>query len=325
MAEFSSIVQKNGDSRIFLWADGKWFYYDQMQKPIGSGAMGTVYVGYSVDSGTKVAIKRVNDRYADEMSIRNRARLEASLSFRHPNMIEMIGLCEYPNKRGPIFMLSNYVSGQNIDKYIKNYYGYVENKEEFIALKICKVLDALEYLHYKGVVHRDIKPSNIMIDNNTGEPKLMDLGVAKLFNSKTLATGLVGTPQYASPEQIDRTDDDEALTPAADIYALGVTFYELLTGVNPFDSEIESEVLSNNLKKKLPKNKLISRKMMSVLRKATEKDKKKRYQTAKDFKCAINDALNSNRSMIDRIFDNDIYIAIVFLSFVVLVIVLIFK
>lgn len=324
MADFLPIVQKAGDPRIYLWADGKWFYYDQMQQPIGSGAMGTVYVGYSMDGRTKVAIKRVNDRFADEMSIRNRARLEASLSFRHPNMIEMIGICEYPNKKGPIFMLSNYVSGKNIDKYLNEYHGYLDNKEEFVALKICKILDALEYLHYKGVIHRDIKPSNIMIDNNTGEPKLMDLGIAKLSNTKASSTGLVGTPQYAAPEQINRTEDDDSLTPATDVYALGVTFYELLTGINPFDSEIDSEILSNNLNKKLPKSKLISRRMMKVLRKATEKNRDKRFQTAKEFRCAIESVINSNRSFWDKIFDNDICIAGIFLLFIVVALIIIF-
>lgn len=324
MAEFSPIIQKAGDPRIYLWADGRWFYYDSMQKPIGSGAMGTVYVGYSMDGRTKVAIKRVNDRFANEMSIRNRARLEASLSFRHPNMIEMIGICEYPSKRGPVFMLSNFVSGYNIDKYIKEYPNYIQNKEEFIALKICKILDALEYLHYKGVIHRDIKPSNIMIDNNTGEPKLMDLGIAKLSNTKASSTGLVGTPQYAAPEQINRTEDDDSLTAATDVYALGVTFYELLTGINPFDSEIDSEIISNNLNKKLPKSKLISRKMMKVLRKATEKSHRKRYQTAKEFRCAIENVLASNRSFLDKFFDNDICIAGVFLVSIVIALLIIF-
>lgn len=324
MAEFSPIVQKEGDPRIYLWADGKWFYYNPMQAPIGSGAMGTVYIGYSMDGRTKVAIKRVNDRFADEMSIRNRARLEASLSFRHPNMIEMIGLCEYPSKRGPIFMLSNFVSGYNIDKYIKDYPNYIQNKEEFVALKMCKVLDALEYLHYKGVIHRDIKPSNIMIDNNTGEPKLMDLGIAKLSNSKASSTGLVGTPQYAAPEQINRTENDDSLTPATDIYALGVTCYELLTGVNPFDSEIDSEILTNNLNKKLPKSKFVSRKMMKVLRKATEKKQENRFQTANEFKLAIEKVLDSDNSILDKIFDNDFYLVGVFLVFIVVVLILIF-
>lgn len=324
MATFSPIVQKYGDSRIYLWADGKWYYYDTMQEPIGGGAMGIVYAGYSIDGRTKVAVKRVNDRYADEMSIRTRARLEASLSFRHPNMIEMIGVCEYPSKRGPIFMLSNFVSGSNIDKYLNENSNYIQNKERFVASKMCKILDALEYLHYKGVIHRDIKPSNIMVDCNTDEPKLMDLGIAKLSNTKASSTGLVGTPQYAAPEQINRTEDDDTLTPATDIYALGVTFYELLTGTNPFDSEIESEILSNNLSKKLPKNKLVSRKMMKVLRKATEKNHKNRYQTAKEFKYAIEQALNSNRSIVDKIFDNDFYIAGVFLVILAITLIIIF-
>ena len=301
MAVFSPIVQRPGDPNIYLWADGRWFYYDTTYKPIGGGAMGTVYIGSSMAGRTKVAIKKVNDRYADQMSVRNRARLEASLAFRHPNMIEMLGICEYPNRQGSIFMLSNYVSGYNIDKYIK-YKGNIPNKEEFVAKKICKILDALDYLHYRGVIHRDIKPSNIMIDEKTEEPKLMDLGIAKIFNTKASTVGFVGTPQYAAPEQINRTEDDDLLTPLVDIYALGVTFYELLVGFNPFDSDVEAEVLSNALMTNLPNNKLISRKMMKVLRKATEKDYKCRFQSANEFKQAIEDALESKHGFIHKVF-----------------------
>ncbi|MBQ8760332.1 MAG: serine/threonine protein kinase [Bacteroidales bacterium] len=319
-ANFSPIVQRPGDPRIYLWADGRWFYYDTLQQPIGGGSMGTVYVGYSMDGRTKVAVKRVNDRYANQMSVRNRAHLEASLSFRHPNMIEMIGICEYPNRQGPIFMLSNFVSGCNIDDYIKTYNIPETNREEFISEKICKILDALEYLHYKGIIHRDIKPSNIMIDMNTDEPKLMDLGIAKMLNTKASTFGFVGTPQYAAPEQINRTEDDDTLTPAADIYALGVTFYELLSGTNPFDSEIQSNVIENALKMNLPKNRLISRKMMKVLRKATEKDYERRFQSAGEFKNAIESVLESGT----KTSNNIIFIAAISLVFVIIMLLLMF-
>ncbi|MCR5036694.1 MAG: serine/threonine protein kinase [Bacteroidales bacterium] len=294
----AQILQKKGDPRYYLWADGRWYFYNSMDKPLGSGAMGTVYVGYSMDGKHKVAIKRVKDKYSDVESIRKRAKLEASLAFRHPNLVEMLGVCEYPDHKGPIFILSNYVDGLTLDKHIKVHLEGNPNREMIIAREICNVLDALSYLHSRGVVHRDIKPSNIMIEEGK-MARLMDLGIAKMNNSDGhTSSGFVGTPQYAAPEQILRKEDEDStlnsnreINATTDIYALGVTFYELLTGVNPFDSEIDSEILDNSLKKKLPKNKMISKKLMKVLWKATEKEQNKRYQTAAEFKTEIENAL----------------------------------
>lgn len=306
----SQIMQKKGDPRIYLWADGKWFFYDSSEKPLGSGAMGTVYIGYSIDGKQKIAVKRVKDRFTDVMSIRNRAKLEASLAFRHPNLVEMLGVCEYPDHIGPIFILSNYVNGYTLDKHIKIHLEGNPNREEIIAREICNVLDALSYLHSRNIVHRDIKPSNIMIEEGK-MAKLMDLGIAKMSNSDGhTSTGFVGTPQYAAPEQILRTEEDDTIINATtDIYALGITFYELLTGFNPFDSEIESEIYENNLKKKLPQNKQISKKLMRVLLKATEKDQNKRYQTAAEFKSAIEDVYKLQTGE-NSLFDNKILVGI---------------
>lgn len=291
--EFSSIVQRPGDPRIYLWADGRWYFYDSSQNPLGGGAMGTVYVGYSTDGRQKIVVKRVKDRYADQKPIRDRAMLEASLAFRHPNLVEMIGACEFPNHIGPIFILSNFVDGCNIDKHVKQYLESNPDRETIISREICNVLDALEYLHLRGIIHRDIKPSNIMIENGKAA-KLIDLGIAKLdgnSNGRT-SSGFVGTPCYAAPEQLLRTEDNDTVIDATtDIYALGVTFYELLAGYNPFDSENETDIMKNNLEMELPNNKRISKRMMKVIRKATNKKQSKRFQTASEFKTAIMDAL----------------------------------
>lgn len=294
--EFSKIVQKHGDPNIYLWADRKWYFYNQLQEPLGGGAMGTVYVGYSCDGRQKIVVKRVVDRYANQKAIRDRAMLEASLAFRHPNLIEMIGACEYPNHVGPIFILSNFVEGINIDKHVKQNLEFNPDRETIISRWMCNVLDALEYLHSHGVFHRDIKPSNIMIENGKAA-KLIDLGIAKLDGELGghTSSGFVGTPCYAAPEQILRKEDnDTVINATTDIYALGVTFYELLAGYNPFDSEIDNEIIKNCLKMKLPKNKRISRQIMRVIRRATEKEQSKRYQTAAEFKTAIMDALKAS-------------------------------
>lgn len=123
--------------------------------------------------------------------------------------------------------------------------------------------------------------------------KLMDLGIARMNGGNRYSSyGFIGTPQYAAPEQILRETTRSEINASTDLYALGITFYELLTGVNPMKSKIESETLSNQVTKKLPYNKLVPRRLFKVIQKATEKDPSKRYQTASEFKNAIHDAIS---------------------------------
>lgn len=291
----SQVLQREGDPYIYLYANQQWYCYNPNDEPLGSGAMGTVYLGFSCSTNQRVAVKRVKDQYANNKMIRERARQEASMTFNHPNLVQMLGLCEYEPDRGPIFILSGYVGGITLEKHVKEQLCNlpIEEKVEKISLDICNVLDALQYLHSKGVVHRDIKPSNIMLENGN-TVKLMDLGIARMNGgNKYSSFGFIGTPQYAAPEQILRDKANMELTGRTDIYALGVTFYELLTGVNPFSCEIEAEILSRQVTKPLPYNELIPKKLFKVIRKATEKDQNKRYATATDFKDAIIEAIKN--------------------------------
>jgi serine/threonine-protein kinase len=270
---------------------GEWYCYDPNVPPLGSGAMGTVYLGYRCKDGMKMAIKRVKDSFANNPMIRERAKQEASLAFRHHNLVEMIGYCEYSPEEGPIFLISKFVSGQDIDKYVKeNITG--PDRVEKICSAMYQVLDALEYVHSRGVIHRDIKPSNIMVEQDSNI-RLMDLGIARMNGgNKFSAYGFIGTPQYAAPEQIlrDRTGAVQ-INAATDIYALGITFYELLTGTNPYDCDTEVDTLTKQMRETLPMSEYVPRRLMSVLLKATEKEQSKRYQSAADFKVAIKEAM----------------------------------
>lgn len=113
------VYQQEGDSRIFLQVSGHWYYYDSNSIPLGKGAMGTVYLGFSCDSNQRIAVKRVKDIYANNKMIRERAKLEASLSFSHPNLVQMIGLCEYNSDTGPIFILSGYIAGITLETHVR--------------------------------------------------------------------------------------------------------------------------------------------------------------------------------------------------------------
>ena len=294
---YQQVVQKEGDPRIYLNVMGQWYYYDPNSTPLGDGAMGTVYLGFSCNSNQRIAVKRVKDVYANNKMIRERAKQEASLSFSHPNLVQMIGLCEVAPNYGPIFILSGYVAGITLDAHVKEQLNLLpqEDRIEKISNELCKVLDALQYLHSRGVVHRDVKPSNIMIENGS-VVKLMDLGIARLNGgNKYSSYGFIGTPQYAAPEQILRDSDKTEINAQTDIYALGVTYYELLTGKNPFKTDVEAEMLSRQIKMKLPHDKKIPRSIFNVILKATEKMPAKRYKSASEFKFAILDALQRSK------------------------------
>lgn len=294
---YQQVVQREGDPRIYLNVRGQWYYYDPNSAPLGDGAMGTVYLGFSCNSNQRIAVKRVKDVYANNKMIRERAKQEASLSFSHPNLVQMIGLCEVAPNYGPIFILSGYVAGITLDAHVKEQLNLLpqEDRIEKISNELCKVLDALQYLHSRGVVHRDVKPSNIMIENGS-VVKLMDLGIARLNGgNKYSSYGFIGTPQYAAPEQILRDSDNTEINAQTDIYALGVTYYELLTGKNPFKTDVEAEMLSRQIKMKLPYDKKIPRSIFNVILKATEKAPAKRYKSASEFKFAILDALQRSK------------------------------
>ena len=297
-----TVVQRKNDPYLYLYVMGEWYCYNPMEPPLGSGAMGDVYRGYRCKNGAMIAVKRVKDCYANNKMIRDRARQEASLAFRHPNLVEMIGYCEYAPNEGPIFILSHFVQGDNIDKYVKSF-GDSPARVEKICNAICSVLDALDYVHSRGVIHRDIKPSNIMIENGSNV-RLMDLGIARMNGGNKFSSfGFIGTPEYSAPEQMLREQGGTTvqINATTDIYELGITFYELLTGENPMACATEAETLTKQMKEPLPSNPKIPRKLMHVLWKATEKEQAKRYQTALDFKRAIQDALLPEPPLSERV------------------------
>lgn len=296
-----TVYQRPGDPYIYLYVMGEWYCYDPSSTPLGSGAMGTVYLGYCVKDGTPMAIKRVIDTYANNPMIRARAKQEASLAFRHPNLIEMIGYCEYAPNEGPIFLISKYVKGENIDKYLESM-ADTPSRIDKVCNAVCQVLNALEYIHSRGVVHRDIKPSNIMIEEGYNV-RLMDLGIARMNDGNSFSKfGFIGTPQYSAPEQILREKTGMVqINASTDIYALGITFYELLTGRNPFNSEVETDVLTRQLRETLPTDKSIPKRLMQVIWKATEKEQSQRFQKASDFRQAIQEAMQPPTSIFTKI------------------------
>lgn len=296
-----TVFQRKGDPYLYLFVEREWYCYKPSEEPLGSGAMGTVWRGYRVNNGEQIAVKRVKDEYVNIPIIRERARLESSMAFRHQNLIEMIGCCMVYPDRGPIWLLSKFVSGQEIDQFAKQLPDGSQ-KVEILSKCICQVLDALEYIHANGIIHRDIKPSNIMIEEESNA-RLMDLGIARMSGGNKFSQyGFIGTPQYAAPEQVTRDSNKNLpINAATDIYALGVTFFELLAGYNPFDSDSEMETLTRQVRDPLPNSDLIPKRLMRVLLKATEKEQSKRYQAAGEFREAIRQAIGPSPSIWQQI------------------------
>ena len=130
----------------------------------------------------------------------------------------------------------------------------------------------------------------------------MDLGIARMNDGNKFSQyGFIGTPQYAAPEQIlrDKTRTVQ-INAATDLYALGITFYEILTGVNPFDADTEVDTLTRQMRETLPSHDAIPKRVMNVISKATEKEQSKRFQTAEEFRSALKDALLPQRSIFQR-------------------------
>ncbi len=299
-----AVQQRPNDPYLYLYVMGEWYCYNPADMPLGSGAMGDVYKGYRCRDGMVIAVKRVKDAFANNKMIRERAKQEASLAFRHPNLVEMIGYCEYAPETGPIFILSNFVQGKNIDEYVKGFENSPHRTEK-ICGAICAVLDALDYVHSRGVIHRDIKPSNIMIENDSNV-RLMDLGIARMnAGNKFSSFGFIGTPEYSAPEQMQREQNGTIvqINATTDIYELGITFYELLNGSNPMSCNTEVETMTRQMKENLPASERIPKKRMQVIWKATEKEQSNRYQTALDFKHAIQAALLPEPSKSQQVMD----------------------
>lgn len=297
-------IQQRGNV-VFLHADNEWYAYDFTNRPLGSGAMGTVYRGWRVRDKRPVAIKQVTPKYANIPSIRQRARLEASMQFSHPNLVEMLGCCELSPNNGPMFIISEFVRGITLDEHIKVHKLRAKpDATQRICETIYPVLDALNYLHSKEIIHLDVKPSNIMLENDY-KIRLMDLGIAYTHDAvKITSPGILGTPQYAAPEQVLKQGDTHLdIDPTTDLYELGVTLYELLSGSNPFYAQTIEQTIIKQRTEILPPIDGVSKYVMAVIHKATSKKKEDRYQSATEFKQALQEALKPHPNIFKRFLD----------------------
>ena len=284
---------------IYLRIQNDWYEYDETASPVGAGAMGVVYLGKNCNNGQRVAIKMVREQYANNLEIRGRAKQEASLRFMHSNLIEMLGYCERYPQQGPLWIVSKYVQGITIDKFVRSQNYPSGQRTNHIVRMFYPVLDALSYLHGRNICHLDIKPSNIMVEGGRNV-RVLDLGIANTATGIIAGStdgqrshGYMGTPNYAAPEQFSY---GTKLTAATDIYEAGVSLYELLTNKNPFAAHTLHETMEKHRTICLPPHKNVPAALLKVLRKATSSQPSLRYQSAQDFKSALAKALQPTSS-----------------------------
>jgi serine/threonine protein kinase len=264
---------------------------DDAGRPIelGRGAMGITYKGFDVALRSPVTLKVISERHVGDESARRRFLREAraAASLHHPNVASVFHL---GRKGTDYFYAMEFVEGETLERLIKRS-GHLDAK---LALEITTQVGAgLAAVHQRKLVHRDIKPTNIMVSLGEGgasTAKIIDLGLAKTVleqGSQTAISALgafVGTPEFASPEQFAGV----AVDIRSDLYSLGVTLWEMLTGKTPF-SGTPPEVLYQHQHVPLPLNRLVGipQPVVVLLEVLLEKDPKRRFQSPAELIQAI--------------------------------------
>jgi serine/threonine-protein kinase len=254
--------------------------YELIEK-LGAGGMGAVYKARRASTGEIVALKILPRSKAQDAEFRSRFEQEARAAFElsHPNIVRAL---DVGNADGYHYIAMEFVDGRDL-------YSILEERgklspAEALAIAI-QIADALDHAHSEHLVHRDIKPDNILIESGTGAAKLTDLGLCieeASLSAKPRITrrGLaMGTPFYFSPEQARGEEDIDI---RADIYALGATLYEMVTGKPPFEGRSAAEVMLRHIQEEVISPREIDRSipdgLCAVIEKMMAKDREDRYQ-----------------------------------------------
>ena len=240
---------------------------------IGTGGMADVYKGRDHKLNRYVALKVLKREFReDELFVKKfQSEAQAAAGLMHPNIVNVYDVGE---DRGLYFMVMELVEGITLKEYIQKKVRLTPKEVISITLQVCAGIEAA---HNNGIIHRDIKPQNIMISKE-GKVKVTDFGIAKATTSNTISTNAMGSVHYTSPEQARGGFSDIR----SDIYSLGITMFEMITGELPFDGETTVSIAIKHLQEDIaaPSELVpdIPYSLERIILKCTQKSSDRRYQ-----------------------------------------------
>ena len=255
---------------------------------LGQGGMSSVYKATDPNLRRTVAIKLIHPHLTTDPEFVRRFESEAAAvaQLRHPNIIQVY---DFERDGDTYYMVLEYVSGESLDRRLRRLAAEKRRMgPDEAAGIIADIAEAVDYAHGTGLIHRDIKPANIMLTER-GQSVLMDFGIAKIIGgTEHTATGmLVGTAFYISPEQVR----GEPPSAQSDIYALGVTLFEVLAGRPPFTGDSAMSVMLKHVSEPVPDLRRIAPEtplyLIAVVERAMAKDPRERYPSARDMAAAL--------------------------------------
>jgi serine/threonine-protein kinase len=264
----------------------------QVEKELGKGAMGVVYLGKDPKIGRVVAIKTMalsNEFEGEELNdARERFFREAETAGRlqHQNIVTIFDAGE---EHDLAYIAMEFLKGRDLVDYCKD--GALLPMPKVVSI-VARVAEALAYAHRANVVHRDIKPANIMYELDTDTVKVTDFGIARITDSSKTKTGLVlGTPSFMSPEQIAGKKVDGR----SDLYSLGVMLFQMLSGVLPFRGDSMAELMYKIANEEAPDIRIIRKdipeRLASVVALSLAKKPELRYQDGDQFAADLKSVL----------------------------------
>ena len=261
-------------------------------RSIGEGGMANVYLGHDIILDRNVAIKVLRgDLSNDEKFVRRfqREALSAS-SLAHSNIVEMYDVGE---DDGTYYIVMEYVEGKTLKQLLKKR-GSLTLSEAIDIMS--QLTDGMAHAHDSYIIHRDLKPQNIMIKDD-GQIKITDFGIAMALNATQLTqtNSVMGSVHYLPPEQAS----GKGCTIKSDIYSMGIIFYELLSGSLPFRGDNAVEIALKHMREPLPNlkddNPSIPQSIVNIIKRATAKNPKNRYETAREMHEDLLTALDDDR------------------------------